>query len=100
MKPATIAVSGLLILSLSGCYGYHAGPVVRGSAIGAGVGALSGAIVGYPLEGALLGAGAGALVGAAQKRGGYYGHHRRGGHYGHRRYRGHHGHRRHHYRGY
>lgn len=69
MKPATIAITGVLILSLSACHGHRAGAALRGATVGAGAGAIAGAIVGRPGRGAAIGAAAGALLfGAPRSR--------------------------------
>lgn len=76
MKPATIAISALLIIGLSACSSYRAGGALRGATVGAGFGAVAGAIVGRPGRGAALGAAIGTFLGGAEPRR-YYRYHRR-----------------------
>lgn len=68
MKPATIAVVGILVIGLSACHAHRPGAALRGAAVGAGAGAIVGSVIGRPGRGAAIGATAGALLGAAPRR--------------------------------
>ena len=65
-KFAAISAASLVVLSLSACIGDTRGErALTGGAIGAGAGALGGAMLGYdPLTGAVIGGAAGAAAGA------------------------------------
>ena len=65
-KSATIAVCLIASLALSACATRRENRILGDSAVGAGGGALLGAVAGFnPLVGAAVGGGAGAAVGAA-----------------------------------
>lgn len=59
--PVVAAVAGLLLLA--GCGHSTSDRALSGAAIGAGAGAVGGALMGSPATGALLGGAAGAAVG-------------------------------------
>jgi osmotically inducible lipoprotein OsmB len=60
---ATLAL-GFTALLLAACGNSTQDRALSGGGIGAGVGALGGALIGHPVEGALLGGAAGAGTGA------------------------------------
>ncbi len=65
-KSATSALCLLVGLSLTACATHRENRILGDSAVGAGGGALLGAVAGFtPLVGAAVGAGAGAAVGAS-----------------------------------
>jgi hypothetical protein len=62
------ALASLVALALAGCGETRGERALTGGAIGAGAGAVGGAILGYnPLTGALIGGAAGAVGGAVTK---------------------------------
>ncbi len=65
-KLAALSAASLVVISLSACVGDTRGErALTGGAIGAGAGALGGAMLGYdPLTGAVIGGAAGAAAGA------------------------------------
>ncbi len=64
----TAALASLVALALTGCGETRGDRALSGGAIGAGAGAVGGAILGYnPLTGALIGGAAGAVGGAVTK---------------------------------
>jgi hypothetical protein len=68
MKIGIVAVLGLTALALAGCGSTTEDRALSGGGIGAGAGALGGALMGHPVEGALLGGAAGAGTGALTKQ--------------------------------
>lgn len=59
------ALASLVVIALSGCGETRGERTLTGGAIGAGAGAVGGAVLGYnPLTGALIGGAAGAVGGA------------------------------------
>lgn len=68
MKPATVAIAGMLILGLSACHAHSPAAALRGATVGAGAGAIVGAVIGRPVRGAAIGASIGALLGAGPRR--------------------------------
>ena len=64
MKLAIGAFIGLSTLALVGCGSSTSDRALSGGGIGAGAGAVGGALLGHPVEGALLGGAAGAAGGA------------------------------------
>ena len=66
---AAVTAASLVALSLSACVGDTQGErALTGAAIGAGAGALGGAVLGYdPLTGAIIGGAACAAVGATSE---------------------------------
>jgi hypothetical protein len=67
MKRIALAVASLSLLALGACGTSTQDRALSGGAIGAGAGAVGGALVGHPVEGALLGGAAGAGTGALTK---------------------------------
>ncbi len=62
------ALASLVVVALAGCGETRGERALTGGAIGAGAGAVGGAILGYnPLTGALIGGAAGAVGGAVTK---------------------------------
>jgi uncharacterized membrane protein len=62
------ALASLVVVALAGCGETRGERALTGGAIGAGAGAVGGAVLGYnPLTGALIGGAAGAIGGAATK---------------------------------
>jgi hypothetical protein len=64
MKISALAFAGVAMLGLAACGTTTQDRALSGGGIGAGAGALGGAMVGHPVEGALLGGAAGAAGGA------------------------------------
>lgn len=62
-----ILLAGVLLVSLSACGTTTSDRAISGGAIGAGVGAVGGYILGSPVEGALIGGAVGAGTGALTK---------------------------------
>lgn len=59
------AIAALIVAALAGCGETRGERALSGGAIGAGAGALGGAVLGYdPLTGAVIGGAAGAIGGA------------------------------------
>lgn len=62
------ALASVLVVALAGCGETRGERALTGGAIGAGAGAVGGAVLGYnPLTGAVIGGAAGAIGGAATK---------------------------------
>ena len=59
-----ILLAGVLLLSLGACGTTTSDRAISGGAIGAGVGAVGGYMLGAPIEGALIGGAVGAGTGA------------------------------------
>jgi osmotically inducible lipoprotein OsmB len=68
MKLSIFAVALAATLSLAACGSTTQDRALSGGGIGAGAGALGGAMMGHPVEGALLGGAAGAAGGALTKQ--------------------------------
>lgn len=68
MKTLNFAFAGALFLTLAACGTGTTDRALSGGAIGAGTGAVGGAMLGAPVEGAVLGGAAGAGVGALTDR--------------------------------
>jgi osmotically inducible lipoprotein OsmB len=64
MKLRHAVIAGLSVVALSACGHTTEDRALSGGGIGAGAGALGGAMLGHPVEGALLGGAAGAAGGA------------------------------------
>jgi hypothetical protein len=64
MKVSVFAVALAATLGLAACGNTTQDRALSGGVIGAGAGALGGALLGHPVEGALLGGAAGAAGGA------------------------------------
>lgn len=68
MKPSILTMTvALSLLALGACGSSKSDRALSGGAIGAGVGAVGGALLGSPLEGALIGGAVGAGTGALTK---------------------------------
>jgi osmotically inducible lipoprotein OsmB len=68
MKVSVFAVALAATLGLAACGNTTQDRALSGGGIGAGAGALGGALLGHPVEGALLGGAAGAAGGALTKQ--------------------------------
>ena len=69
IKTATIALCLVTSIALGGCATHRSNRILGDSAVGAGGGALLGAVAGFnPLVGAAVGGAAGAAVGASTHR--------------------------------
>jgi hypothetical protein len=68
MKLSLVALACAATLGLAACGSTTQDRALSGGGIGAGAGALGGAMLGHPVEGALLGGAAGAAGGALTKQ--------------------------------
>jgi hypothetical protein len=64
MTKLNLAFAGALLFALAACGSSTSDRALSGGAIGAGAGAVGGALLGSPVEGALLGGAVGAGAGA------------------------------------